>query len=81
MSCMEDKSYKCVCCGYSTPHKGHMRMHLYKKRPCPMTENEVELTNDVKEYILANRVYRIPEASPRKSREGKEQHPPSPLPF
>jgi hypothetical protein len=52
--------YLCACCGYETNHKSFMRKHLYKKKPCPKILNTIELTDDIKEYILANHVYNIP---------------------
>lgn len=53
--------YQCPCCGYTTPLKGNMRTHLYKsKNPCPQTQNILQLTDEVKEHILTNRVYIIP---------------------
>jgi hypothetical protein len=53
--------YECVCCGYKTSLKTDMRRHLYTaKKNCPKTENIIELTDEIKEHILANRVYHIP---------------------
>jgi coenzyme F420-reducing hydrogenase alpha subunit len=53
--------YECIVCGYSTPRKKDMRNHLYNlKKPCPRLANDIELTDEIKEYILANRIYRIP---------------------
>lgn len=37
-----------------------MRKHLYKKKPCPGSHHPIELTEEVKNYILDNRVYHIP---------------------
>ncbi len=35
--------------------------HLYKlKKPCPQTNMQIELTDDIKEWILQNRVYTPP---------------------
>jgi len=37
-----------------------MTQHLLqKKKPCPQVLSDIELTDDVKEHILANRVYKI----------------------
>lgn len=53
--------YCCIRCGYTTPFKKNMRIHFYKKKkPCPASHNDIELTDDIKVYILANRVYHIP---------------------
>lgn len=51
--------YECVCCGYETSQKNDMRKHLYKKKPCPKSVNDVELTDEIREHILENRVYQI----------------------
>lgn len=35
-----------------------MRLHLYHtKKPCPAINKDIELTNDIKDFILVNRVY------------------------
>jgi hypothetical protein len=53
--------YCCPSCGYTTVQKGDMRKHLYTLlKPCPKTENNIELTNEIKEHILTNRVYNVP---------------------
>lgn len=52
--------YCCIRCGYTTPLKKNMRIHFYrKKRPCPASNHDIELTDEVKEYILTNRVYHL----------------------
>jgi hypothetical protein len=57
--------YTCPRCGYETLHKAGMEYHLLnKKRPCPILCNEIELTKEVNEYILANRVYKIQQPIP-----------------
>jgi 5-methylcytosine-specific restriction endonuclease McrA len=49
--------YTCPCCGYYTTKKTHMYRHLYELlKPCPQLENNTELTDEVKIYILKNRV-------------------------
>jgi hypothetical protein len=54
--------YMCVCCGYETYHKPSMRNHLYnKKKLCPKIINVIELTDEIKEHILNNRVYHVPQ--------------------
>jgi hypothetical protein len=53
--------YTCPCCGYTTNRKDNMTFHLYKlKKHCPRTLNDITLTEEVKLYILENRVYHIP---------------------
>jgi hypothetical protein len=56
----KQEPYLCPCCGYKTSKKGNMRAHLYKsKTPCPKLRNDIELTNEIKEYVLQNRIYKI----------------------
>ena len=51
--------YQCPRCNYQTEHKTNMRNHLYKnKKPCPATHKDLEITEDIKEKILNNRIYR-----------------------
>jgi len=53
--------YACPCCGYYTVKKTHMYRHLYELlKPCHKSENNIELTNEIKECIIQNRVYHIP---------------------
>lgn len=57
------KPYQCCRCGYETHRKPAMRQHLYGlKKHCPATTNDIELTDAIKDYIMANRVYHIPKA-------------------
>ena len=52
------EDYLCPCCDYSTDRKSSMTLHLYNvKKPCPKTVSDLELTDEIKAYILANRVY------------------------
>lgn len=51
--------YKCPRCSYTTTQKGDMRKHLFSlQKPCPAIDNDIEVTEEVKEYILMNRIYR-----------------------
>lgn len=55
---MKHNQYQCPVCGYETGIKTHMKDHLYnRKAPCPVTVNNMELTDDIKELVLKNRVY------------------------
>ena len=57
--------YECIRCGYSTDLKHSMNLHLYKKKkPCQTILNNIELTDEIKKYILENQVYKIPEVKP-----------------
>ncbi len=54
-------NYLCIWCGFTTKIKNDIRRHFYNlKKICPATKNNVELTEEIKEYILNNRVYIIP---------------------
>jgi hypothetical protein len=37
-----------------------MEKHLYKKKQCPKRLHDIELSDEVKLYVLANRIYHIP---------------------
>lgn len=53
--------YMCPRCKYTTNHKSNMNNHLNKKKkPCITTYNNIELTKEIKDYILDNRIYKIP---------------------
>lgn len=53
--------YTCPRCDYTTNDRSHMRYHLYnKKKPCPCTNQNIELTDEIKEFILANKIYKPP---------------------
>ena len=50
--------YTCCRCNFKTIFKGNMRKHLIcRKRPCIPSSNNIELTPDIVDYILDNRVY------------------------
>lgn len=59
---MKKEPYCCIRCNYSTHHRFNMHKHFYKtKKPCPATKNVIELTDEIKQHILDNRIYKIPE--------------------
>lgn len=63
VSCCRKKHepYTCVRCGYQTSHKPTMRKHLYAlKKVCPATIVDIEITDEIKDCIMKNRVYHIP---------------------
>jgi hypothetical protein len=52
--------YTCPRCGYTTRRKDDIRHHLYRnKRMCPGQLDDLELTDEVKECVLSNRVYKV----------------------
>jgi hypothetical protein len=57
--------YTCPCCNYNTTNKTNILHHFYKlKKLCPKTFNDIELTEEIKKYVIANRVYHIPAPIP-----------------
>ena len=57
---VKQEDYQCPRCGYHSYQKARMRNHLYaKKVMCPATKNVIELTDDLKQHILDNRIYHI----------------------
>lgn len=60
---MTKPPYTCIRCGYTCNQKNDMRKHFYqKKSACQATSQNITLTEEIKEYILTNRVCR-PEVS------------------
>lgn len=58
---MKHKDYMCPRCGYCTPFKNDMRKHMYRKlKVCPAALKDIEMTDEIKGYVLDNRVYRVP---------------------
>lgn len=58
---MVNKLYKCPRCGYTTFQKTDIKRHLYKRKYlCPGQETDIELTDEVKENVLKNRIYSPP---------------------
>lgn len=51
--------YECPRCNYKTPKKSSIKNHFIRQKACPAVANEIILTPEIKEYILANRVYKI----------------------
>ena len=52
--------YTCIRCGYATNEKYRMNDHFFKKKKiCQAIKNDIELTLEVKNKILLDRVYRI----------------------
>lgn len=66
------RPYTCPRCGYFTSRKGNMHKHLYELlKPCPAIEMNIELTDAIKQYVLDNRIYRIPKP-PKQPKEAKQ---------
>lgn len=64
--------YTCPRCGYMAKQKGHMQKHLYNlQKDCPAIICDIELTSDIKECILTNRIYHIPRHNAVKSSNDK----------
>jgi len=57
---MPNQPYSCPRCGYSSILRGNINQHFYKKKKaCPATANDIELTDTIKDYVLNNRIYKI----------------------
>lgn len=52
--------YTCIRCNYSTNYKSHIQNHFKRVKVCFAFNNDIELTDDIKQYILQNRIYKIP---------------------
>lgn len=60
MAKKKNKPYTCPRCGYVTYQRQHMRKHLFElKKPCPGSENDIAMGDEVKQKILANRIYKV----------------------
>lgn len=68
--------YQCIRCGYETKDKNNMRKHFNAlKKICPATKNNIELNDEIKEEILANRVYHYEKIMLMQEKERlKEEH-------
>jgi hypothetical protein len=53
-------NYICIRCGYKTNKKSNIKNHFNRKTDCPAIDNDIELTDEIKEYICKNRIYKIP---------------------
>ena len=52
--------YECIRCGYTTIEKSYMRRHLFSlKKVCASKKTDIELTDDIKNNILINKIYKI----------------------
>lgn len=62
---MPSRKYQCCRCGYETNNKSNM-VHHFKKRVsmCAAVLENIELTDEIKEYILRNRIYKAPPPPP-----------------
>ena len=61
---MSNVPFKCPRCEYDTNVKQNMVKHLHRTRLCPNKHN-VELTEEVKECVLKDRVYHISKSTPK----------------
>ncbi len=65
---MEIIPYTCFRCNYKSKNKTCMRRHFDKKKKCPAVslKHDIELTDEIKEKILENRQYFLPEIKEEK---------------
>ncbi len=62
----------CPSCGYQVGRSSAMRKHLYDtKQQCPRVLRDIELTEEIKQYILRNRVWHPP---PKQRRQPAQQN-------
>lgn len=59
---MRKQPYCCPRCGFETLRKDDMRRHLSRKHSCPACKQQIDITEDIKQCVLDNRVYIKPEA-------------------
>ena len=66
--------YTCIRCNHKTKKKTDMRRHLYERKDkCPGSANDIELTDEIKEKILLNRVYKIPKPQKNTIKKDKSE--------
>jgi hypothetical protein len=54
--------YSCPRCNYESLRKDCIETHLYaKKKPCPSVRSNIELTDEIKQHVVKNRIYIVPE--------------------
>jgi hypothetical protein len=62
MSRHKNEPYTCPRCGYTTCKKPYMQRHFFsKKKECPGSASKIELTDDIKQEVLQNRIYHNPD--------------------
>lgn len=60
--------YTCPRCNYNCPRRDTMRTHFKRNRGCPNINN-VELTDEIKNIVLNDRVYHPPKIDVKKRKE------------
>lgn len=72
--------YTCVRCGYATKEKYRMNDHFFKKKKvCPPIKCDIDLTDEIKNKILVDRIYRLPKLIktiefPKRLNKEEEKH-------
>lgn len=57
--------YQCPACGLTTTRVSNIKKHFYDlQKPCPRVSNDIELTDEIKEYVVKNRVYKVQQLNP-----------------
>jgi hypothetical protein len=51
--------YECPRCNYKTPKKSSIKTHFIRQKSCPAVVNNINLTEEIKECVLENRVYKV----------------------
>lgn len=53
-------NYQCPRCGHETNRKHDMMKHFEnRKTPCPACFNVIELSQEIKDFVLQNRIYKV----------------------
>ncbi len=59
--------YTCVRCGYKTKNKTNIHKHLYQRKVFCPAKNDIELTEEIKDKIMKDRIYHIPKKTNNKN--------------
>ena len=65
--------YTCPSCGYITPQKNDMRKHLNSVSQCPKLVQDIEITDEIKAYLLQNRIYNCQKKEPAKQKKERNR--------
>lgn len=63
---MKSTEYTCPRCGYKSYRRSSICRHLFQRtKTCPAIKNDIVLTDDIKKYVLENRIYKIEKPKPK----------------
>lgn len=59
------RPYVCPRCGYFTDVLSNLKQHFYRrKKPCPASDDNIELTEEIMQHVINNRNFKPPPAAP-----------------